>query len=140
MRASVAKVLQVIFDQIALEHIPKTESNQINLRHAIYYHYNSILDSPPKPHWRGRGGTITLIRVDLQLPPYSQRLIKRTLNEIMRCIVEGEDFDGQIKSKSKVGRKIIISPGLVEEFLIANWVEAHCGFRFTTEQVNERHR
>ena len=58
----------------------------------------------------------------------------------MRCMVEGEDFDGRIKQKGKAGRNIITSLGSVEESLIANWMEAHCGFRFTMEQVNKHHR
>ena len=51
--------------------------------------------------------------------------------------MEGEDFDGQIKQKVKNRSKIIISPGSIKESLIASWMEAHCGLRFTMEQVNE---
>ena len=125
---------------MASDHIPKYESKRINLRHAIYYQYEAILDSPPKPHWRGKGGTIALIRKALQLPPHHRRVIKRTLNEIMRCMVEGEDFDGRLNSRTQLGEKFIILPGSVEENLITNWTEAHCGFRFTTEMVNEHRR
>ena len=79
---------------MAVDRIPKYESKRIKVRHVMYYHYEAILESPPKPHWRGRGGTIALIYTALELPPRHQRSVSRTLNEFMRCMVEGEDFDG----------------------------------------------
>ena len=50
---------------------------------------------------------------------------------------DGENFDGHIRNNKKLGRKIIILPGSIEEALIANWMEAHCGFHMTTSMVNE---
>ena len=58
----------------------------------------------------------------------------------MRCAAEGIEFNGKIEKKSKQGRKIIILPGSFEELLIANWMEAYCGFRQTTVMVNEHRR
>ena len=55
----------------------------------------------------------------------------------MRCMQEGEDFDDKIKNRNKQGRKICIVPGSVEENLNATWMEAHCVFWFTAEQINE---
>ena len=69
-----------------------------------------------------------------------RRVILRTLEDIMRCAVEGIEFNGKIESKHSLGRKIIILPGSAEELLIANWMEAHCGFRQTTYMVNEHRR
>ena len=66
-------------------------------------------------------------------------MVRRTLDEIMMCIRKGLEFDGSLR-QAKRGRKILISPGSVEENLIATWMESHCGFRFTTEQVNEHRR
>ena len=54
----------------------------------------------------------------------------------MRRMKEGEDFDGHIRNNQKLGRKILILPGSIEEALMANWMEAHCGFRMTTLMVN----
>ena len=71
---------------------------------------------------------------------YQRRVIKRTLMEIMRCAIEGIAFDGSIANTKKTGRKIIILPCSAEELLIANWMENHCGFRMTTEMVNEHRR
>ena len=62
------------------------------------------------------------------------------LQETMRCIKEGEDIDGIIRSKNKLGRKVAIKPGSREDILIANWMEAHCGFRMTMAMVNENRR
>ena len=67
-------------------------------------------------------------------------MVKRTLDEIMLCMREGVEFDGTLRNKAKTGRKILITPGSVEENLIATWMESHCGFRFTTEQVNEHRK
>ena len=58
----------------------------------------------------------------------------------MRCMREGEDFDGHIRNNETLGRKISILPGSIEEALIANWMESHCGFRMTTSMVNEHRR
>ena len=67
-------------------------------------------------------------------------MVRRTLDEIMLCMREGVEFDGTLRNKAKTGRKILIKPGSVEENLIATWMESHCGFRFTTEQVNEHRK
>ena len=46
-------------------------------------------------------------------------------------------FDGQIKRNQ--GQKVIIEEGLVEEELVAKWMEAHVGFQIVTEhQKQER--
>ena len=58
----------------------------------------------------------------------------------MRCVKEGEDFDGHIRNNQKLGRNILILPGSIKEALIANWMEAHCGFRMTTLMANEHRR
>ena len=55
----------------------------------------------------------------------------------MRCEDEGVDFEGKIKAKNKTGREIIILPGSIEELLIANYMDAYCGFRQTIFIVNE---
>ena len=117
-----------------------SERSRVYYRMAIYYYYVEVLDAPHLTHWRGNGGTITIIRKALGMMPYQRRVIKRTLLEIMRCAVEGIIFDGRIESKNKTGRKIIILPGSAEELLIANWMENHCGFRMTTYMVNEHRR
>ena len=122
------------------QHIPQTSSIRRNLRHAIYYQFVYVLDSPPKRHWKGRMGSIALIRTALHLPPNQQRVIRCMLDKVMRGMEEGEDFDGEIQNENKKGRKIIIVPGSVEENLIATWMEAHCGFQFTNKQINEHRR
>ena len=71
-------------------------------------------------------------------------MIRQTLDEIMLymmlCMRNGVGFDGTLRNKAKIGRSILILPGFVEENLIVTWIESHCGFRFTTEQVNEHIR
>ena len=109
-----------------------------SLRHAIYYHFIHHLDAPHREHWGGKEGTISIIRRALQLPPSARRKIRRTLDKIMLCIVSGEPFDGRLGVST--GRNILISPGSVEEELIATWMESHLGFRMTTMLVNEHRR
>ena len=43
-----------ILKQMQEDNIPSSESNRRNIRHAIYFQYTTILDSPPKRHWRGK--------------------------------------------------------------------------------------
>ena len=117
-----------------------TENKRVCYRLAIYYHYIKILDAPHEIHWNGKEGTISLIRKALRMHPCQRRVIKRTLQEIMRCATEGIEFNGKIQYVNKLGAKIIISPGSAEELLIANWMENHCGFRMTTAMVNEHRR
>ena len=116
------------------------ETKRICYRIAIYYYYIEVLDAPHLIHWKSRAGTIAIIRKALKMHPSQRRVIKRTLEEIMRCATEGVDFNGKIEKKNKEGRKIIILPGSFEELLIANWMEAYCGFRQTTVMVNEHRR
>jgi len=113
------------------------ESKRHCYRMAIFYQYADILDVPHSTYWKGMGGTISNIRHALQMRPNQRRVIRRTLEEIVRCMVEGVIFHGKIENKEKLGRKIIILPGSMEELLIANRMEAHCGFRMTTVMVNE---
>ena len=117
-----------------------TENKRVCYRMAIYYHFIKILDAPHEIHWNGKDGTISLIRKALRMHPCQRRVIKRTLQEIMRCATEGIEFNGKIENINKLGAKIIISPGSAEELLIANWMENHCGFRMTTDMVNEHRR
>ena len=79
---------------MAIEHIPKFNSNWKNLHYAIYYYYTTILDSSPKLHWHRRGGIIVLIRIALELAPFQRWLVKHTLTEIMQCMIDREDLDG----------------------------------------------
>ena len=116
------------------------EAKRVCYRMAISYYFVEVLDAPHSTHWKGKGGTIAIIRKALHMHPSQRRVIRRTLQEIMRCAAEGDEFNGKIEKKSKQGRKIIILPGSFEELLIANWMEAHCGFRQTTVMVNEHRR
>jgi len=116
------------------------ESRRRCYRMAIQYQYIDIMDAPHKSYWSGKGGTISVIRKALHMSTNQRRTIKRTLQEITKCMREGVIFDGSIEKENKQGRKIIILPGSFEELLIANWMEAHCGFRFTTMMVNEHRR
>ena len=129
----------IIIDAIK-EYSKPPEANRVCYRMAIMYHYVEILDAPNAIHWKGKGRTISLIRRALHMHASQRRVILRTLEEIMRCAVEGIEFNGKIESKHKLGRKIIILPGSAEELLIANWMEAHCGFRQTTYMVKEYRR
>ena len=85
------------------------------------------------------GGTISNIRHALEMRPNQQRLIRRTLEEIVRCMVEGVIFDGKIENKYKIGFKTITLPGSLEELLTVNWIEAHSEIPMTTVMVN-KHR
>ena len=67
-------------------------------------------------------------------------MVRRTLDEIMLCMRKGVKFDRTLQHKAKRGHMILILPGSVEENLIATWIESQCGFRFTTEQINEHCR
>ena len=117
-----------------------TESKRVCYRMAIYYYFMEVLDAPYCIHWRCKGGTISIIRKALHMAPSQRRLIKRTLQEMMRCAIDGIKFDGNIENLNKTGRNINILPRSVEELLIANWMEAHYGFRMTTFMVNEHRR
>ena len=117
-----------------------SEAKRVCYRMAIFYYYVEVLDAPHSVHWKGKGGTISIIRKALFMEAHQRRVIKRTLEEIKRCAVYGLEFNGKIEPKEKLGRKIIILPGSVEELLIANWMEAYCGFRQTTFMVNEHRR
>ena len=76
--------------------------------------------------------------MNLHLCISQTRTIKRTLEDIVRCMANGFNYDGL--SELAHGRKTSISPGSKEEILIANWMESHCGFRMTTILVNEHRR
>ena len=117
-----------------------TKSKKVCYRMAIYYYFMGVLYAFHFIHWRGKGGTISIIRKALHMSPSQRRLIKRILQEIMRCAIDGVELDRKIENINKTGRKIIILPSSVEEILIANWVETHCGFRMTTFMVNEHRR
>ena len=123
-----------------------TEAKQIPpskhkfIRQAIFYQFVHVLDAPSEKQWKGRGGTITLIRRALHLDFDQHRLIFFTLQATMRCIRAGKRFDGTINSNANAGRKLMIKPGSAEEILIATWMEMHCGFRMTTIMVNEHRR
>ena len=110
------------------------------MHQAIHYHYAKHLDYPPKATWDGRGGTVSNICMALKLHAKEIQMVRKTLENIMVCMHKGEVFDGTIRWKFKKCRKILIESGSIEETLIANWMEAHCGFRFTTELVNEHRR
>ena len=114
----------------------QTDTSRKSVRYAIYYFWLHDLDGPHEVHWSGKDGTIAHIQRSLKMPTHTQKKIRRTLEEIMRCLRLGLPFDGKIHSDS-MGRKVLISAGLVEETLIANWMEQHCGFRMTTMLVNE---
>jgi len=128
-----------IQDEMGALGIP-TESKRKALRYAIYYQFVFVLDCPYHEHWSHQGGTIAIIRKALDLRPNQRRVVRRTLEEIMRCLREGKEFDGHISNNEKLGRKILILPGSIEEALIANWMDSHCGFRMTTYMVNEHRR
>ena len=115
-------------------------SRSISMRISAYYHYIYVLDAPHKEHWAGVDGTISLIRKALHLRISQSRMIERVLNEIVRCMTIGVEFDGTYLSEHNRGRKVSIKPGSPEETLIATWMEAHCGFRMTTILVNEHRR
>ena len=95
---------------------------------AIFYFFIEVLDAPHSTHWKCKGRTIALIRKALLIHPSQRRVIRRKLEEIMRCAAEGVEFDGKIEAKNKTGRKIIISPVSVYKLLIANWMEAYYDF------------
>ena len=116
-----------------------TKPSRQCVRYSIYYFWAHDLDAPHEEHWNGKGGTIALIRKSLKMPINCRFKIRRTLREIMRCLRLGLPFDGNLHSDS-MGRKVLINPGSVEETLIANWMEQHCGFRMTTMLVNEHRR
>ena len=115
-----------------------THQETIRLRYAIYYQYIDILDAPHPEHWHGTNGTVSLIRMNLHLRISQTRMIKRTLDDIVRSMAIGFEYNGSNEVKN--GRKTSISPGSQEESLIANWMESHCGFRMTTILVNEHRR
>ena len=71
-----------------------------------------MLDCPFHEDWEGHDGTISAIRQALILKPHQRQVSRRTLKEIVRCIKDGENFDGRIKSQNKLGRKIIIKKAL----------------------------
>ena len=79
-----------------------------------------VLDIPFDEHWEGKGGTISLIQKDLQMSILQSRKILWMLQETMKCLREGDDFDGRIKSNNQVGQKFTIKSGSGEEFLIVN--------------------
>ena len=120
------------------KHLARTHRETICLRYAIYYQYVDILDAPHPEHWHGQNGTISKIRKCLHLRISQTRTIKKTLEEIVRCMAIGYKYDGL--SELTHGRKTSIIPGSQEESLIANWMESHCGFRMTTILVNEHRR
>jgi len=118
--------------------IPAMQPSRIHLRNAIYYIYVNTLDAPHEEHWSGKEGTIAIIRKKLGLPPHTRRLIRRTLDLIISNFKNGTVFDGI--HESAAGRPVSIKPGSVEETLIADWMEAHVGFRMTTLLVNEHRK
>ena len=130
-----------IRDDLETNHDGSTpESRRRCYRMAIQYQYIEVMDAPHKSYWAGKGGMISIIRKALHMRTNQRRTIKRALQEITKCMREGVLFDGSIENENTQGRKIIISPGSFEELLIANWMEAHCGFRQTTFMVNEHRR
>ena len=72
------------------------------------------------------------------MPPHTRRLIRRTLQLIIKTFKTGIIFDD--KYETATGRPVSIKPGSTKETLIANWMEAHVGFRMTTLLVNEHRR
>ena len=113
------------------------EAKRVCYRMAISYYFGEVLYAPHSTHWKGKGGTIALIRKALHMHASQRRVIRRTLEEIMRCAAEGVEYDGKIEAKKKTGRKIIILPGSIEELLITTYMETYCGLRQTTFTVNE---
>ena len=86
------------------------------------------MDAPHITFWKGKVGNMSIIKKAILMCPNQQRVIKRTLEEILMCIREGVIFDGKIESKNKFRPKIIILPDSVEEILITNWMDAFCVF------------
>ena len=120
------------------EHIRNPpEAERVCYQMAIYYHFIEMLDAPHCIHWKGKGGTISIILKALYMLPSQHWVIKRTLEEIMRCAHEDDLFYGNIENTNKLGRKSIILSGSIEETLIVNWMESYCGFCQTTVMVNE---
>ena len=118
--------------------IPAMYPSRIQLWNAVYYIYVATLDTPHEEHWSGKEGTIAIIRKKLGLSPHTRRLIHRTLELIIKTFKDGTIFNG--KYAITAGRPVSIKAASTEETLIADWMEAHVGFRMTTLLVNEQQR
>ena len=97
-----------------------------------------VLDALHEEHWSGKEETIAIIRKNLELPPHTRRKIRRTLDLVISNFKNGTVFDGV--HESAAGGPVSIKPGSVDETLIADWMEAHVGFRMTTLLVNEHRK
>jgi hypothetical protein len=105
-------------------------------RHAIAYHYLMILDAPPKEKWAGRGGTISVIAAQLNIPIGSSGLVKNVLLDVEEALNTGVEYDATV-DKSNVGRPSSIQAGSIEMQIIVDGRKAGLPFDALTVLVNE---
>jgi hypothetical protein len=63
-------------------------------RHAIAFHYLTILEAPPKEKWDGKGGTVSQIVARLNIPVGSSNLVRTVLLDVEYAMVAGVVYDG----------------------------------------------
>ena len=113
--------------------IPKTL-----IRSAIGTYFLKVLGNPEKKSWKGVDGVISLLLKVWKLPEYSRRFVERILEQCSLCATKNITYRGLTKANLREkGRCPSIQQGSVEEGIIADWMEAGLGFRFTTAMVNQ---
>ena len=123
---------------------PKVGHDQVALNYSVAYYFVNVLLSPPKKEWYGQEGTISAIINTFNIKESHlsttmnglRRKIERILCKVVECSRRGVMFDGY-PSRSKVGRKLLIEEGSIEECIIADRMESGLGVRMTTAMVNQ---
>ena len=67
----------------------------------------------------------------------NRRYVKHVLEAIVHCLKNKVSYNGLTKRNESSGRLQIIQTGSIEEGIIAEWMEAGLGFRFTTLMVKQ---
>jgi hypothetical protein len=107
------------------------------LRTAIGTYFMQALRAPHFTLWGGKVGVISSLINTWNLPKNSRRYVKHIIQSTVQCINNKVSYHGLTKRNESGGRPQIIQQGSVEEGIIAEWMEAGLGFRFTTLMVNQ---
>lgn len=108
---------------------------------VIRYYYVHALEFPGREEWMGKYSTIQHILTLFNITNNEKRNMVRMLTYVQLCMAHNITYRSKkCNIQNQLGRPIIIDTGLVEELLIANWMEQGNYFRKTTYIVNNHQK
>ena len=100
-------------------------------------YFVNVLGSPDRKYWTDTDGVIAQLLRIWELHKTKRNFVKRILIQCALCIKNKRPYLGQTLANERLkGRTSLIEAGSVDEGIVADWMEAGLGFRYTTKMVN----